>query len=54
MRGDIETVALHLRAIGADEAEVYAALGRRTLDLLEGRLDPALVQRLDTLFARYL
>lgn len=53
MRGDVDTVALHLRAMGSEDAAVYVALGRRTLDLVGDRLDPAVAERFEELFARY-
>ncbi len=52
-RGDSETLELHLRALEPEEAELYAALGRRTLALLGEKLDPSLSERLDALFLRY-
>ena len=52
-RGDIDTVELHLRALDPGEARLYAELGRRTLGLVEARLDLELVETLKTLFSRY-
>jgi predicted short-subunit dehydrogenase-like oxidoreductase (DUF2520 family) len=49
-RGDVETVELHLRMMEPRDRTLYIALGREALDLAEGRLDPAVVDRLNTLF----
>ncbi len=53
MRGDMETVELHLRAMGPEDAAFYAMLGRRTLGLVHGHLDPEVVERFEKLFLRY-
>ena len=53
MRGDIETVELHLRAMGPEDAAFYAALGRRTLGLVHGHLDAEVVERFEELFLRH-
>ena len=53
MRGDIETVQLHLRAMGPEDAAFYAALGRRTLGLVHGHLDAEVVERFEELFLRH-
>lgn len=39
-RGDVETVDLHLRLLGPEERELYAALARETLRLLGDGTDP--------------
>lgn len=40
-RGDVQTVARHLRALGGDDAEVYRLLSRRLVRVaLRGGLDP--------------
>lgn len=53
MRGDVDTVALHLRAMGSEGAAVYTALGRRTLALVGDRLEPSVAERFEELFSRY-
>ncbi len=53
MRGDTETVELHLRAMDPGDAALYAALGRATLKFVQGRLDPERAAELDRLFQRY-
>ena len=53
-RGDVETVALHLRALDEGEARLYATLGAETLDLARASLDPRISEALDDLFSRYL
>jgi len=53
-RGDVETVALHLRALDEGEARLYATLGAETLELARGSLDPEVCDALEDLFGRYL
>ena len=53
MRGEFETVELHLRAMGPEDAAFYAALGRRTLGLVHGDLDPGVIERFEELFLRH-
>ena len=53
-RGDVETVALHLRALDEGEAHLYATLGAETLNLARASLDPEISEALDDLFRRYL
>jgi predicted short-subunit dehydrogenase-like oxidoreductase (DUF2520 family) len=52
--GDVDTVALHLRALDDDEARLYATIGAEALALSRGSLDPGVSQALDDLFSRYL
>ncbi len=53
VRGDVETVELHLRALERDDATLYAVLGRRALALVRERLPSETVAELDELFGRY-
>ncbi len=53
-RGDVETVALHLRALDEAGARLYATLGAETLALARASLDPEICEALDDLFSRYL
>jgi predicted short-subunit dehydrogenase-like oxidoreductase (DUF2520 family) len=52
LRGDVETVALHLRSLSPADAELYAALGRRTLAWVRERVPHEAASRLDELFER--
>ena len=52
--GDVDTVALHLRALEHDEARLYATIGAEALELSRGALDPSVSEALDDLFSRYL
>lgn len=49
-RGDVETVALHLRTLDREGARLYALLGRRALDLSREGLDPQSADSLEQLF----
>jgi len=52
-RGDVETVALHLRSLDPDERELYALLGRELVRLVRGHLlDDDVADELDDLFRR--
>lgn len=53
-RGDVETVALHLRALEEEEARVYATLGAEALQFARHGLDPTTAEALDELFTRTL
>jgi predicted short-subunit dehydrogenase-like oxidoreductase (DUF2520 family) len=53
VRGDVETVGLHLRTLDTMDAELYAALGRRALEWIGPRLSPEAVVELTELFDRY-
>jgi predicted short-subunit dehydrogenase-like oxidoreductase (DUF2520 family) len=53
VRGDVETVGLHLRSLDEADASFYAVLGRRTLDRVRETLSPEVVGELDELFGRY-
>lgn len=52
-RGDVETVALHLRALDFEDRRLYATLGLEVLRLSEGVLDPEAGGELAGLFAKY-
>ena len=50
VRGDVETVALHLARLSADERALYSLLGREALRLArKAGLDPAAAERLGAL-----
>jgi predicted short-subunit dehydrogenase-like oxidoreductase (DUF2520 family) len=50
VRGDVETVALHLGRLSADERALYSLLGREALRLArQAGLDPAAAERLGAL-----
>jgi predicted short-subunit dehydrogenase-like oxidoreductase (DUF2520 family) len=51
-RGDVEVVGLHLRALDAEDRELYSLLGRRALDRVRDELDPGTVEELEQLFRR--
>lgn len=53
-RGDVDTVALHLRALDHDQAHLYATLGAETLELSKGGLDREIYEALNDLFSRVL
>jgi len=53
LRGDVETIELHLRALSPEEASSYVALARRGLEWLRDGLPEETVARLDALFTRY-
>lgn len=53
-RGDVEAVALHLRALESEDQRVYAFLGNEALKWAEGRLDEETRRALSELFARHL
>lgn len=52
VRGDVGTVELHLRTLEPGDAELYAALGKRTLVWVRDQLPPDVAARLDELFER--
>jgi len=52
LRGDVETVELHLRTLSAEDAALYAELGRRALEWVGTRLPGDAPERLEQLFAR--
>ncbi|MEX1257512.1 MAG: Rossmann-like and DUF2520 domain-containing protein [Gemmatimonadota bacterium] len=52
LRGDVETVELHLRTLDPRDAALYAALGRRTLAWVRDRIPQEAASRLDELFER--
>lgn len=52
-RGDVEAVALHLRALDPDDQRLYALLGVEILKWSEGRLAPETHQAMAELFGRY-
>jgi predicted short-subunit dehydrogenase-like oxidoreductase (DUF2520 family) len=52
VRGDADTVELHLRSLDPAQAELYAELGRRTLAWVRDRIPPEAADRLDDLFER--
>ena len=45
--GDVDTVALHLRALDDDQARLYATIGAEALELSRGALDPTVSEALD-------
>jgi predicted short-subunit dehydrogenase-like oxidoreductase (DUF2520 family) len=53
MRGDVETVHLHLRTLRAEDAALYAALGSRALNTARAHLPPDVAGELHDLFQRY-
>lgn len=52
-RGDVDTVALHLRTLDRDEATFYATLGKRGLAWVGERLPGTSAAELSDLFDRY-
>jgi predicted short-subunit dehydrogenase-like oxidoreductase (DUF2520 family) len=48
-RGDLEVVGLHLRTLSPDDRELYAALGRRALEMARDRLDPGVADHMSEL-----
>jgi predicted short-subunit dehydrogenase-like oxidoreductase (DUF2520 family) len=48
-RGDLDVVDLHLRTLEPEDRDLYAALGRRALDMARPRLDPDVAGSLDEL-----
>jgi predicted short-subunit dehydrogenase-like oxidoreductase (DUF2520 family) len=52
-RGDSEVVDLHLRALGREDASLYAELGLRALDRSRSELAPEAAGRLEKLLERY-
>ena len=54
VRGDIESVHLHLRTLDRSDATLYAVLGLRALDRARGELPAEVVGELEELFGRYL
>ncbi len=53
-QGDVETVALHLRALDRGAALLYAAIGDEALGLAEGGLEAGVSSQLEELLSRYL
>lgn len=53
VRGDVETVDLHLRTLGPEDAFLYAVLGRQALAQARDGLPADVVAELDELFRRY-
>lgn len=53
VRGDVETVHLHLRTLEPRDAALYAVLGRRTLERVRRELSPETAGELDELFHQY-
>jgi predicted short-subunit dehydrogenase-like oxidoreductase (DUF2520 family) len=53
-RGDIETIALHLRALDPQDQRLYAVLGTEMLRLTGDAIDEATREALEELYARYL
>jgi predicted short-subunit dehydrogenase-like oxidoreductase (DUF2520 family) len=47
VRGDAEVVGLHLRTLGHDDAELYAALARRALEMARPGLPPGAAEALE-------
>jgi predicted short-subunit dehydrogenase-like oxidoreductase (DUF2520 family) len=54
VRGDIESVHLHLRTLEQPDAVLYAVLGLRALNRARGDLPDEVVGELEELFGRYL
>jgi len=52
LRGDVETVELHLRTLSAEDATLYAELGRRALEWVGTRLPGDAHERLEQIFER--
>ncbi len=52
-RGDVETIGLHLRTLDAEDARLYAILGRLALNSVQNTLRPETVGAMDELFQRY-
>ena len=53
-RGDVETAALHLRALDPEDQRLYALVGTEVARLGEQHLDPSTRAALADLFARYM
>lgn len=53
-RGDIETIALHLRALDPEDQRLYAVLGTEMLRLTGSAIDEATREALEELYAKYL
>lgn len=53
VRGDLETVDLHLRTLGPEDASLYATLGRQALAQARDGLPADVAGELDELFRRY-
>jgi predicted short-subunit dehydrogenase-like oxidoreductase (DUF2520 family) len=53
LRGDVETIELHLRILTPEMASAYVALARRGLEWVRGGLSTERADRLDELFKRY-
>jgi predicted short-subunit dehydrogenase-like oxidoreductase (DUF2520 family) len=53
LRGDVETIELHLRALTPERASFYVASARRGLEWLKDELPAETVAKLDALFTRY-
>lgn len=53
MRGDVETISLHMRSLESRERALYAALGRELVDLVEGTgIDDATLSEIRVLMER--
>ncbi len=53
-RGEVETVALHLRALDPEDRGFYALLGLELLRLDEGAIDPGIKEEMAGLFGRHM
>jgi len=53
-RGDVETTALHLRALDAEDQRLYALIGSEVLRLALDTMDGQTAEEMTELFARYL
>jgi predicted short-subunit dehydrogenase-like oxidoreductase (DUF2520 family) len=53
-RGDVETIALHLRALDPEDQRLYAVLGREMLRLAGEGVDADTRESLEELYGRYL
>lgn len=53
MRGDPELVGLHLRALEARDAALYAELGLRALEMARPELDPEIAAAIEALLRRH-
>jgi predicted short-subunit dehydrogenase-like oxidoreductase (DUF2520 family) len=53
VRGDVETIALHLRSLSRGDAKLYAVLGETGLAWIHDRLSADTAAELSELFDRY-
>jgi predicted short-subunit dehydrogenase-like oxidoreductase (DUF2520 family) len=51
--GDVETLALHLRALDPDEQKLYALFAREIARLEEDRLEPETLEAIRDVLAKY-